>query len=538
MASVASEAEPEAEGARAVGRGGIAVLGAKIYFVLIGLVVQTLLPRAIGLAGYGALARVLAIANVVNNVVVSSSTQGVSRTIASARDTTQGEAGDARGRGREEAFRVTLRVHVPIAFALAALFALVAPALARFQSAPHITRPLQIIAGVVAAYGCYAPLVGYLNGRAMFTRQAALDALFATLRTVGLLGAGAFFFTHWGSGVEGAVLGFVLAAVAIVPFALRSTGIGRAPSSGVAPSPGAPRVGAYLALLGPLALAQLFTNAVMQSDITLLGRFLSLASHGAGLPAADAAKAADEWVAVYRACQLFAFLPYQLLLSVTQILFPMVAKAESEGDRPAVRLYVERGARIGAIACGLLVAIVAALPGSVLGFAYGPVVAERGAATLRVLAIGQGAFAMFAIVATVLASLGRERIAAFLSLITLLVVGAACYVGASDAPFGDPQLRATALATSVALGLGLVAAAIVVKKYAGGFLPIGTILRVSLGLAAAVAMGMSLPPYSKLATPLAAAGIATLYLVVLVISRELTGADVAMVRLLFARKRG
>ena len=42
---------------RTAGRGGVAVLGAKVFFIFSGLAQQTILPRVIGLAGYGALAR-------------------------------------------------------------------------------------------------------------------------------------------------------------------------------------------------------------------------------------------------------------------------------------------------------------------------------------------------------------------------------------------------------------------------------------------------------------------------------------------------
>ena len=59
--------------ARNAGRGGIAVLGAKVFFVLAGLVQQTLLPQVIGLAGYGAFSRILALVNIPNNVVVATS---------------------------------------------------------------------------------------------------------------------------------------------------------------------------------------------------------------------------------------------------------------------------------------------------------------------------------------------------------------------------------------------------------------------------------------------------------------------------------
>ena len=59
--------------------------------------------------------------------------------------------------------------------------------------------------------------------------------------------------------------------------------------------------------------------------LALLGRFLSQAA--AGDAPREAVKA---WVAIYKECQTFAFLPYQLLFSVTLILFPMLARAQAE----------------------------------------------------------------------------------------------------------------------------------------------------------------------------------------------------------------
>src|SRR5262249_40881955 len=144
------------------GRGGLAVLVAKVFFIVTGLVQQALLPRAIGRADYGALARVFAVSNVFNNVVVASSTQGVSRTVAAA------------GTYEREALRAALRAHLAIAAIATGLLLVAAPLVAHFQSAPEVLAPLAAMAGVLAVYGVYAPLVGYINGRRMFAKQAGL----------------------------------------------------------------------------------------------------------------------------------------------------------------------------------------------------------------------------------------------------------------------------------------------------------------------------------------------------------------------------
>ncbi|HEY2517865.1 MAG TPA: lipopolysaccharide biosynthesis protein [Polyangiaceae bacterium] len=504
--------------ARAAGRGGIAVLGAKAFFILSGLLQQTLLPRVIGLAGFGALSRVLAVANVVNNVVVASATQGVSRAVARAHE------------HHREALRAGLRVHLIAALGAAALFALASPLVAGFEGASYIALPLLVMAGVVACYGVYAAFVGALNGTKRFSQQAALDVTFAVLRTVGILGLGWLFVRRGQSGVVGATLGFVLAAACIVPLAARWTGLGKkAPG----PLPDVPSAPEYVKGLVPVAIAQLFTNAVMQIDITLLGHFLS--ASGASV---EASKQADVWIGVYRACQLFAFLPYQLLFSVTQILFPLVATAHAGGNAAEVKQYVARGARIGAIACGLMVAVIVAMPGSLLAFAFPAEIAERGASTLRILALGQGAFAMMGLAATVLVSLGRERDAALITLAALILVGIGCFGAVPWQPFGGAQLVVTAIATSVALAVGLGLAAARVTQVAGAFIPVKTAARVAVGVALALVAGFRLPSVGKLLTPIEAAGIGVLFVGILAGLGELGSEDLALVTALVRRRGG
>jgi stage V sporulation protein B len=496
----------------------------------VGLVQQTLLPRAITLAGYGAFSRVLAFANFVNNVVVASSTQGVSRAV-------------ARARGRDdEALRATLRVHAPIALGLALAFAAAAPLIADFQGAPHIVLPLTTSAVVALCYGLYGPLIGFLNGRAQFGRQAALDVTFAILRTFGLLGVGYVFFLRGLPGELGSAVGFAMAAVCIVPLALRWTGLGKpttTPPDGqlqATPQGEIPHARDYIAQLVPLATAQLFTNALMLVDMWFLGHFLSHGALASGLAGEAARKAADEWVGVYRACQLFSFLPYQLLFGVTQVLFPMLARARAEGDERAVARYVERGARLAAIIVGLLVAPVVVFPGSLLGFAYGANVAARGEDALRVLALGQTAFAMLGIATTVLASLGKERVSATITGSGAVLVAVACWVAVPNAGFGAPQLRATALAASTALGCALIAGGVAVRASSGAFVPLGTALRVGAALTLATLAGLKAPHLGKLAVIGGALAVVACYVAFLVATRELTGEDAALVRALIRRR--
>lgn len=511
----------------------MAVLGAKLFFLVAGFAQQPLLRRAVGLGDFGALAQALVVANIVNNVVVSSGTQGVSRVVA-----------QAKGQ-EDQALRVALRVHVPLAAAVATAMAAATPVYARFERAEDVVAPLLVLAGVALLYGLYAPLIGYLNGRNRFGRQAALDVVFATLRTLGLVGFGYGFVRNGASGVLGTTVGWVTAAACIVPLAARSTGLGKAAADGRAaeaelvPTAGAklvPTAGAYLAMLGPIAGAQLCTNLLMQIDIGLLGRFLSERALTAGLTLEAQRESVKAWLAIYKECQTFAFLPYQLLFSITLVLFPMLARARADNDEAAVRAYVARGARLAAIFCGLLVGVIVAMPQAMLSFAYGAADAARGADVLRMMALAQGAFAMLGIATTVLTSLGRERMSAMLTLAAVIAVAGACTLLVPTAELGREQLVRSAQASGGALVATLVAAGSIVRVRTGAFVPIGTGVRTGLAVAGCVGLGLVLPPVGRLFAPLLAIAVGMAFVALLVLTREIGAADAAMVRALLSRR--
>jgi stage V sporulation protein B len=515
--------QPTEDKARTAGRGGIAVLGAKVFFLVVGFVQQPLLRLAVGLSDFGGLAQAMVVANVVNNVVIASGTQGVSRVVA-------GAPGHER-----EALRAALRVHLPIALVVAAAMAIAAPIYARFENAVDVVLPLLVLAMVALLYGIYAPLIGYLNGTRRFGRQAALDVTFGTLRTIGLIGVGYAFATRGASGVLGTTIGWVGAAACIVPLAARSTGFGASTPRGAPLPPGVPSAGKYLRILLPIAGAQFCTNALLQIDILLLGHFLSEtalrgASALAGADADTRRTAVKAWIAIYKECQTFAFLPYQLLFSVTLILFPMLARARAEGDEAAVKTYVARGARLAAIFAGLLVCIIVAMPQSMIAFAYGKTDAVKGADVLRVMVLAQGAFTMLGIATTVLTSLGRERAAALVTLGAVLAVGVTCALLVPGAPFGHAQLVRSAEATAGALVVSLVIGGALVRGHAGAFVPTATGARVLVAVAACTALGFVMPCVGRLVTPVVAAVVAAVYFGLLIVTGEIGRADLAMVR--------
>jgi stage V sporulation protein B len=507
-------AAPNPEVARTAARGGLAIAVAKVSFILLGFVQQVALPYVLGVDGYGAISKVFAVVGIVNNVIVAVALQGVSRSVAS-----------VPVDRAPEALRKTLGMHVVLALAISTAFALLASSIADWIKSPHITEPLRLVALVVLLYGVYAPLVGSLNGLKRFVDQAGLDILYGVMRATLTIGVAYFFVKTAGDGVLGAAVGFVLTAAIIVPIAMTRSGIGRRGTAG-------PTVQEYATFLAPLAVGQISLNLLLQTDFMLLSRFVGGRAETLGL----GAEAADSLVGVYRGVQLFAFLPYQMLMSVTFVLFPMLARAFAEGDKEGVRRYAVTGVRLAVILTGLIAGTISALGPLALRFAFPPEIADRGGEALRIAALGMGAFAILGIASAALTSLKRERVAAVLTIAAVILVAGGCIALVPRAEFGSPMLVASAIATGTAMLVLTVVAGFALRGAAGGFVSPLTLARVGAAVALAHLAGRAMPYLGKMFVLVEAIALVALYLVVLVALRELGKADVATLRAALGRR--
>src|SRR5215470_8117835 len=181
------------------GRGVLNIGVAKLYFMLAGFALETLLPRLLGAAAYGAYGLVNAWVSNINNVIVQGTILAVSRETTA--DPTRADAVKAAG----------LRMQLVLALPVAALFALCAPLWAWIEHDPGKAGLHALSALVVATYAFYTVFVGSANGTRQFHKQAGLDMTFSTLRVGGVLAAAAV-----GLGVWGAIEAWIAAAAAIL----------------------------------------------------------------------------------------------------------------------------------------------------------------------------------------------------------------------------------------------------------------------------------------------------------------------------------
>lgn len=514
VAHVAPVEGDAADTARTAGRGGLAIAAAKLSFILFGFIQQLILPRLLGVDGYGAVSLVLSVVSVVNNVVVAMGIQGVSRAVSMV---APAEA--------DRAFRRALHIHLWVAMALSLGFALAAPALAAFTRAEHLASHIRLVSAVVLLYGIYAPLVGSLNGKRRFLDQAGLDVGYALIRLCSMVGGAILFLRAGSSGALGVVAGFIAAAGLIVPVALSRTGIGQAGGA-------APPLRGYLIFLLPLFLGQSCLNLLMQTDSWLLSRFVGQAAGASEL----GIKAADSLRGVYRGAQLFAFLPYQLLMSITFILFPMLARKSAEGDKEAVRSYTRMGIRLALILTGLLCGAVSGVAPHVLRLVFPEEIWRNGGDALRILSLGMGAFSVLGVTSAALTGLGRAVASWLLTAAGVLLIALGCVALVPQAKLGPDMLVASATAVTAALTVTAVAGGLVLHRAAGGFVAPATLARVLVALGIAVSVGARLPWAGKLLVVPEVALVAGIYVAVLVALREVGAADLVRIKQVLGRR--
>ena len=491
--------------ARSAGRGLLSIAGAKIYFIVTSYAVQLTLPRVFGAPEeFGLYSAAMSGVAIFNNVLVVSTIQSVSRFVSE--DETRAPARLRQG----------LRLQVLLGGALASLLFMMAPAVSRLLLDEQLTPLLRVASIAVVAYALYAALVGSLNGRHLFVTQARLDITFSTLRTAGILIGAAL-----GFGAIGAVAGFATASVSILSVASLWVGWGHR-------GPSIPWK-RWLAFLGPICVYQIFLNGILMIDLQVLKRTAAELALSEGASVAAAADVANQYVGYYRAAQTFAFVPYQLIIALTFIVFPMISRATSLGDRERAQQTIQHALRLSLLVLLLVAAPIAGAADGVMRLAYPPEYAQ-GADALEVLIFGVTAFAMFVVSATAISGAGRPSIAAVIGGLALLAVVLAVRGLIDRVGLGEQTLRATALGTSAGMVVALLLSALVLQLLLGAFVPVMTWLRGAIAGALGYLVSGFIPHESAPMTLLALCAGFGAAVAVLFLSREIKPEDLQTLR--------
>jgi stage V sporulation protein B len=446
------------------GRGLVFITAAKLWFMVAGYVIQFALPRALGSpALYGVYGVILNFVNPVNGVVVQGTIQGVSKFTAETDDR------------RPSVTRAALRLQTWLGGGVALGFFLLAPLWAWIEHDHALVPYYRVAAGVVLAYSFYSVFVGAANGAKEFHKQAALDMTFSTLRCIFIVGAAAL--TH---SVLASLGGFVAAAATILVVAALVIGLG-GPEKEKFP------MTRLVRFFGGVWFYLAISNLLMFVDGILVKRLVT--ENAVAHQLANAALIANEQSGFYLAVQNVARIPYQLILAVTFVIFPLVSQSTFEADHEKTRRYVRTTMRYSLVVAALFASVLAARPTALMHFFYKPEYAV-GAPALVPLVAGYVLFSLFAIAGTIINSSGRTLPTTVIGLVTLAVATVANYFAIHMAlSMGHDPLLAAATATAAAMGFGLVVSGAYLVRVFGAFLPAMTVVRVALASAAAAGVG-------------------------------------------------
>lgn len=501
------------DGAVTAARGVAWVGAAKVLFILSGLSIQLVVPRLLGAPEiYGLLTTATTALAIVTNTLTSTLVQTTSRLVSGAPE-----------EERASIERAALKSAGLLGLAVSATFAGLSYPLAHFVLRdPHVAPLLLLGALIIAAYSLYATAIGVLNGRRTFARQARLDATFSVLRAVAWsLGALA------GLGALGVMMGFAGGAMAVAVVGLVL--VWR--SSPPAPTDFTRR---FLKTLLPLAAMQLALNGVLQLDIEVLKGLLAHLASAAGQAPEAAAETASFHVGCYRGAQQLAFLPYQLSIAITLVLFPVVAHARQANDPDAAKRATEGALRFTLLALIAMEAPLVAGGASAMRLLLPDAFAE-GADALPVLALGQIAFALFALAATVLAGAGEMRRATTAAVIGLCAMLGAGSLGVFAVGIEGPVRVAAAAGSAVGAVVALGSALRSVKLALGARFPFLSLVRGLFAGVLAAAAGSAVVGDGVVRIALAVVTAIAVYVALLALTRELGRGDLAMLRRVLGR---
>lgn len=494
---------------REAGRGFLLITGAKIWFLLTATVTSLAFPRLFGdAAAFGRYRVVSGVLNVVTMVVVTATVQAVARLSA--------EAGaDLRG-VRRTALGMQAAVFGPVFLVLFLGAGVIASDLLRDAA---LEAPLRVASIVVLCYAFYSVLVGLLNGTRRFGRQAGLDVTFSTLKTglmvVAVVATGS---ATWAFG------GFAATAVAVLILAIP---VSRVALAGAGTGGAAPSARAFLRYLLPLAAYALVLNLLLQADVVFLKGALGRA---AGEGAADAASAV---AGVYGAARNVSLLPYQAVISLTFVVFPLVSRAASSGDRAAAGAAASGALRLAAVLSWAAVAVLGAAPEGLLTLLFGRDYGAGGPVLVPLLAAG-ALMAGTYVGNAVLASAGRPAAPLWAGLGSVAVLSGGLWAGLALAGTDREAMVAAAWATLAAGAVGALINGLLVAATFDGAPWLWTTVFSALSAGAALLAAAVLPD----GTPaLARAGVSVaVFLAALVATRAVGRDDGRMILRAFSRR--
>jgi len=472
-----------------VGRGYFWVTAGKLWFLVTATVLNIGLPRLLGdPARFGAYKVVAGFLAVVSMVMLN----GALYTASKASSETPGFVRSLCQRLQRTAGLISFGLALTI-FLMADLIA------AWFWSDPSLVAPLRVATGVVFSYGLYATWIGVANGLKNFRLQALFDMAFATLKVSAIIGA-----VILGAGVMGIFASFSAVAMLMACAAFVLIFMPLRDESADAPKSQFMSTRTVLKYMASIMGAFLAMNILLQGDVVLLKGLLhevsyeSLGSQYGGWgvsvvqswfpggeklqPLMVAREISSALTGVYAGTRNITMIPYQGIIPLTFVVFPVLSAASFRGDNTESARLVKGAIRFAILLVCLLCGGLVLSEDMVLSLLFGKLYGS-GQAFMVPMVVGTLSFALYVVLTSMLTAAGYPG--------RVMVVGlcaAAVHLGlmvAASRLDGLPFERAIHVAWASSLGpfAGTVTVVVILKRKLGVTFPWLSLLRAALSTA-------------------------------------------------------
>lgn len=477
-----------ADTARVAGRGMIYITLAKIWFMVSGYGIHFTLPRLMSKEQFGLYQVVIGLVSIINAVVITGTYQTVSKYI-------------SQEESKADAVKTkALKLQMLVGGGAALGFFLLAPVTASYMNDSRLVNYLRLASLITLSYSFYAVFTGYFNGQKKFLTQAALDMTYSTLKL------GFIVSLVWlGYGVGGGVGGFALAAASIL--ALSAVLAGRGTRLGDV------KAGELLKFQSYLLLFTLVLNLLQKVDLMLIKALSS-----------PVAKEATENAASYGAAINLANITYQIIISVTFIIFPLVSQSTFADDREKTRGYISNTIRYTLMVMALVATLLSANSAEVLRVVY-PEEYQDGSHALGIVAYGMLFFGLLYVITTIISASGRPAVSLLIGGLTL---ASSALLNALLIPrFG---LAGAATGTTAAMAVGVMAGGVYLLRKFGAFMPVSALARIAASASVVGLLSLVIVTQSKVMILAQLVALSLVYVAALLLTRELGREDLAALR--------
>ena len=469
------------------GRGTIYITAAKIWFMVSGYGIAVTLTYLLSEENYGLYRVVINTVSIINAVIVTGTYQTVSSYVSQ----------EPENVGAIKRKALGLQVYIGGAAALG--FFLLAPVTASLLNDPRLTGWLRLASLITLAYSFYSVFTGYFNGKRLFGIQAGLDITYSTLKLAFIV------LLAWlGFGVTGSVGGFALAAVSVLVISTMIAGEDN--------HKGEARAGQLFKFQSYVLLFTFVLTLLQRVDLMLIK---ALSSQDATIASKNAG--------YYSAAMDIANLTYQIIVSVTFVIFPLVSQSTFAEDRRRTQSYISNTLRYALMVMALSATLFSSAAGGVLRLIYRENY-QAGTSALRILAFGMLFFGLLYVITTIISASGQPRVSLLLGLATLALSAA---LNAVLIPLHG--LAGAATATTVSMMAGTLVGCLYLWKSFRAVMSILSLARIMACAGAVYAGSLLFASQSKLLLIGQLIALSVAYVITLVVTGELGREDLRLI---------